>query len=172
MTHPREVVEHFMRAFYAGDTETARRYLCDDMSFAGPAATFTSADDYLSTSAHVASMLQNVKVQRVFLGDTDVCVFSMLETKALNRPMLVADWYHLEGDRIASIQTVFDTGPFASGAGEHKQDSAVDPVCHMNVDTRAQSPTRTWANSTYHFCSEGCARAFANNPGRYVTSPW
>ena len=170
MTHPREVVEHFMRAFYAGDTETARRYVCDDMSFAGPAATFTSADDYLSTSAHVASMLRTIQIQRIFEDDSDVCVFSMLETHAFNHPMLVADWYHLKEDRNASIQTVFDTGPFASGSGEHKQDSAVDPVCHMNVDTDERSLTRTWANSTYHFCSEGCARAFANNPDRYVAS--
>ena len=169
MTHPQEVVERFMRAFYAGDTETARRYLRDDVSFTGPAATFTSADDYLSTAAHVASTPGNIEVQRVFLDDSDVCVFSMLDTRALTHPLQVADWYHLEGDRIASIQTVFDTGAFASGSGDHKQDSVVDPVCHMDVDTRAQSPTRTWANSTYHFCSEGCARAFANNPARYVT---
>jgi hypothetical protein len=38
MTHPREVVEHFIRSFFAGDTETARRYLRDDVSFTGPVA--------------------------------------------------------------------------------------------------------------------------------------
>jgi Cu+-exporting ATPase len=168
MTHPREVVEHFMRAYYAGDTETARRYVRDDVSFTGPAASFTSADDYLSTSAHAASMLREINIQRIIVDDGDVCVFSHLETKAFSHPMLVADWYHLEGDRIASIHTIFDTGPFVSGSVEHRQDFAVDPVCHMNVDIRALSPTRAWENTTYHFCSEGCARAFGSNPDRYV----
>jgi Cu+-exporting ATPase len=157
-----------MRAYYAGDTETARRYVCDDVSFMGPAASFTSADDYLSTSAHAASMLREINIQRIFVDDGDVCVISHLETKAFSDPMLVADWYHLEGDRIASIQTIFDRGPFVSGSVERTQNTAVDPVCHMNVDTSAQPPTRTWADSTYYFCSEGCARAFGNNPDRYL----
>ena len=68
MTHPREVVEHFMRAYYAGDTETARRYVRDDVSFTGPAASFTSADDYLSTSAHAASMLREINIQPHYRG--------------------------------------------------------------------------------------------------------
>ena len=169
MTHPQEVVDHFRRAFYAGDTVTARRYLCDDVLFTGPAASFTSADDYLSASAHVASMVHNIETERTFVDDSDVCVFSRLHTKALTRPVLVADWYHLQGERIASIRSVFDTGQFASRSIEARRDSAVDPVCHMSVDTDTQAPTRTWENVTYYFCSEGCARAFANAPTRYLT---
>lgn len=155
-----------MRAFYGGDTESARSFLRDDVRFTGPAASFTSADDYLSTSAHVASMVRKLEIQRIFVDDGDVCVFSTLETQALGEPILVADWYHLHGDRIGSIQTIFDTAPFATRSVEPSREAAVDPVCHMQVSTG--SFTRTWSDVTYVFCSEGCARAFETNPGRYV----
>jgi Cu+-exporting ATPase len=169
MTHPRDVVEHFQRAFYAGDAETARQYLYDDVAFDGPAASFTSAQDYLTTAAHVASIVHKIESERTFVDDGDVCVFSRLHTRALPEPLLVADWYHVRGERIASIRTIFDTGQFASGSVQQRQDSAVDPVCHMSVDTDRPASTRVWENATYYFCSEGCARAFSNTPPRYLT---
>src|SRR5262245_43384916 len=118
MTHPRDVVEHFLRAFYAGDAETARQYLHDDVAFDGPAASFTSAEDYLATSAHVASIVHRFEIERTFVDDDDVCVFSRLYTRALTESLLVADWYHVQGERIASIRTIFDTGQFASGSAQ------------------------------------------------------
>lgn len=168
MTHAREIVEAFMRAFYAGDAESARRYLHDDLAFEGPAANFSSADDYLSTSRHVAAMIVSYEIQRIFEDADDVCVFSLLQPKRLTGPILIADWYHLQRERIASIRTIFDTGAFAPASAEPGEDSVVDPVCHMRVQTTTESPRRTWRNGAYHFCSEGCARAFGSDPDRYV----
>ena len=42
-----------------------------------------------------------------------------------------------------------------------------DPVCGMEVDpgTSAQA---TYDSRTFHFCSEGCHRAFREDPERYL----
>jgi hypothetical protein len=47
----------------------------------------------------------------------------------------VADWYHVEGEKITSICTILDTSPFTRPS----RDTAVDPVCEMTVD-KGSSP--------------------------------
>jgi YHS domain-containing protein len=170
MAHARDIVEPFFRAFYAGDTHTARRYLRDDLSFSGPAASFASADDYLRASHHVGTLVRAVETRKVFADGADVCVFYDLLTNSHDQPISVAEWYHLEDDKIASIRTIFDTGPFLMTGPEEPPDSAVDPVCHMAVARASAPATRSAAETTYYFCSPGCAAAFDAGPERYTTA--
>lgn len=74
MADPRDIVERFVGAFYGGDAPTARRYLADDLSFVGPGATFSAADDFLRASAHVAPGVRAVERRKVFVDGQDVCV--------------------------------------------------------------------------------------------------
>jgi YHS domain-containing protein len=48
--------------------------------------------------------------------------------------------------------------------------SAIDPVCHMVVDTSAGGPTRRHEKTTYFFCCEGCASAFEAAPEQYLSA--
>jgi hypothetical protein len=56
MTTPRDIVERFLGTVYAANSDMARQYLADDVSFVGPSATFNSADQFLKTAAHVAAV--------------------------------------------------------------------------------------------------------------------
>jgi YHS domain-containing protein len=170
MGNARDIVEQFFRAFYAGQTQTARRFLRDDLRFSGPAASFASADEYLRASEHVASMVRAVETRKVFADGADVCVFYDLLTNGLDRPTAVAEWYHLADDKIASIHTIFDTGPFMMRDAEQPQDGAIDPVCHMAVARASAPASRSYAGAVYFFCSSGCAAAFDAQPERYAVS--
>ena len=44
---------------------------------------------------------------------------------------------------------------------------ATDPVCGMTVD-RSKAHRFEHDGKTYHFCSDGCRRAFQDNPDRYL----
>ncbi len=146
MADARDIVDRFVGAFYGGDIPTGRQYLADDLSFVGPAATFRSADDLLRASAHVAPGVRAVEQRKVFVDGPDVCIFHdlVLDHRVGTAP--VATWYHLEGDRIASIRMIFDTGPFSAGRSGRRDGAAVDPVCKMTVqkadaaDTRGRTP--------------------------------
>ncbi len=48
------------------------------------------------------------------------------------------------------------------------RETAVDPVCGMNVDPNAGKPSHAHGGVTYHFCCEGCRAKFAADPARYV----
>lgn len=46
---------------------------------------------------------------------------------------------------------------------------AMDPVCHMQVDTRhPPGGTSTHGAQTYYFCSLGCHTKFDADPHRYL----
>jgi YHS domain-containing protein len=53
---------------------------------------------------------------------------------------------------------------------EHEQSSDVfvDPVCLMNVTPGSQDIKSTYKAKTYHFCAEGCKKAFESNPDKFL----
>jgi YHS domain-containing protein len=170
MTEPRDVVERYLDAYYGGDAQAARRYLADDLAFTGPGAAYSTADEYLRASAHAMRLMKGAATHKVFVDGPDVGVFHDLRLDHPVGSIAIASWYHVEGDKIASIRTVFDTAPFAAGAGEPSGETAVDPVCGMAVPTAGAAATRSHAGTTYSFCSPGCAAAFEQEPERYLAS--
>jgi YHS domain-containing protein len=160
-------VDDYLRALYSGDLDSARQYLADDLSFQGPAAAFATADDYLRATRHAAGVVKGVEVRRVFVDGAEVAVLYDLHLDHAVGSIAIADWYRLEDDgKIASIRSIFDTGPFTPTGG----DTAVDPVCGMRVSKASPAVTRAHAGETYAFCSAGCAEAFTTAPERYVGS--
>ncbi|MFC3477681.1 XdhC family protein [Halobacterium litoreum] len=53
-------------------------------------------------------------------------------------------------------------------AAQADEETAVDPVCGMTVDVADAAATADHGGETYHFCGQGCADAFADDPERYL----
>jgi YHS domain-containing protein len=98
-----------------------------------------------------------------------VCIFYDLHIDQPVECVPIAEWYHVEGERITSIRTILDTAPFMSSAPATTA-TAVDPVCGMTVAIAAAPATRTYAGQTYAFCNPACAEAFDARPQRYVAA--
>jgi len=52
-----------------------------------------------------------------------------------------------------------------------KQESAIDPVCEMEVDpaeARAEGLASEYQGKTYYFCCDMCKESFDEDPGEYV----
>jgi YHS domain-containing protein len=157
MSNPKAIVERYLGALYGGDSGTARQCLADDVSFQGPAAKFSGADAYMKASAHAVHAVKRLETHKVFVDGPDVAVFYDMYLDHPVGSVTIGDWYHIEGDKIAAIRTILDTGPFtAPVAGE----TAVDPVCGMTVNKASAATSRTADGVTYYFCSTGCAEAF------------
>lgn len=162
----REIVEAYLRAFYAGDAEEARRHLADDVSVTGPASRFEDADGFLKAAAHVAAGVSAVRMKKVVVDGADACAFYELEVNHRVGRMAVAERYRLADDKIATIQTIFDMAPFVPSAGK---DVAIDPVCKMSVARADAAATRVHDGITYCFCNPGCAEAFERDPAKYLS---
>lgn len=167
MPNARDIVEHYFSALYRGDASTARSYLADDLSFRGPMTRLSNADQYVKATEHVVRAIKGVEKRKVFADGQDVCIFYdlLMDTPVGSIP--IAEWYHLDGEKISSIQTILDTAPFTSTATTGE--TAIDPVCGMTVAKESAAATRLYAAETYYFCNPGCADAFGDQPERYAT---
>jgi YHS domain-containing protein len=167
MTDVRDTVTGYLDAVYGGDTSTARRYLADQFSFIGPAAQFSDPDRYLRATEHAARAVRKIEKHKIFVDGQDACIFYDLHIDHGVELVPVAEWYHLEGDRITSIRTILDTAPFISARGPGGE-TAVDPVCSMTVEKSSAPATREHSSRTYYFCSAACAESFDIHPEHFL----
>jgi YHS domain-containing protein len=174
MANARDIVEQYFAAFWAEDSQTARDYLADDLSFSGPAAAFTGADVYLQATAHVRRGVHGLQTHKIFADGPDVCIFYSLQMDGPLRSAAVAEWYHVDGTTISSIRTILDTAPFMASARQQPRqqpaETALDPVCQMTVEKASAPATRRYEGTTYFFCNPGCAEAFEKEPETYLAA--
>lgn len=168
MTDVRNTVTSYLDALYGGDTTTARRYLANNQfSFVGPAARFSHADHYLRATEHAARAVRKLEKHKIFVDGQDACIFYDLHIDHAVNVVSIAEWYHLEGDRITGIRTILDTAPFTQ-TRDAGAETAVDPVCGMTVGKTSASASRMHASQTYYFCSSACAEQFDLQPEHFL----
>ncbi len=161
------LAELYRSAFYSGDMESLRGLLIPDFTFSGPAATYHDVDTFLRASNHVGKIVKSVETRTVLDAADEACAILTLVVDHEVERFTMVEYYRFEGDRIASVETIFDTGPFLRRSAE-TMEVAVDPVCHMSVRRDAAAATREHGGSIYYFCSDGCAIAFEQDPVRYL----
>lgn len=161
MTDAGVIVTAFLNAYYQGDAATARAILADDLSFEGPSVTFSGADKFLASSAHVAPSVQRIEIRKAVVDCDDVFVFYDVHLDYDVQKFAVAQWFVLRKGKIAEIRMIFDTGPFRDTQPPRKsEDTAVDPICKMSVEKSSAAATRVRDGKTYYFCADACATAF------------
>lgn len=157
-----------MDLYYSGNVEGARAFLAKDLHCTGPGVHFQSADAFIRGSAHAAKALRGHEIKKVFVDDDGVCVlFDALLNHEVKK-MAIVDWYRLDEERIVSIQTLFDTGPFRPPTSVSSEETAIDPVCKMTVVKARAAATRSYNGKPYYFCNAGCADTFEQNSERYL----
>ena len=109
-----EVVQSFNDALGKGDVVVARKLLHDHLSFRGPIDTFDKPEPYLEALAKLHPIVQRIDVKKTFVDGNDVCILYEMVTKTPAGTAFIADWFHVKGDKIAAIRTVFDARPFAA----------------------------------------------------------
>jgi hypothetical protein len=111
----RSVGEGYFDAWTRGDFETARQFVHDDLVFRGPFETFERADDFFESLRRVGGgLLERADKKKVFADGSDVCVIYDFVAKPPVGPSPTVEWYAVRDGKIAEIQIVFDTRPFAA----------------------------------------------------------
>lgn len=110
----RALVERYHEAWKQHDFDTARSLLRDDLSFHGPIDTFERADDYVDALRRLQPMVEGVELAMIVSeGDDAVVLFDLITPKGRTP---VAEWYHVEADKITAVRVYFDPRPFAPPA--------------------------------------------------------
>jgi hypothetical protein len=108
------VADRFLAAWTSRDFATARTLLHDNVSFRGPIDAFSNADDYLGAIKNLAQIVKGIEKQKVVVDGQDVVEFYDLVTATPAGKAPVAEWYHVEGNKIDAIRVYFDARPFAA----------------------------------------------------------
>ena len=111
----RAVGEGYFDAWTSGDFDTARSLVHDDLVFRGPFETFERADDFFVSLRRVGGgLLQRAEKKKVFVDGEDVClIYDFVAAEPVGASPTV-EWYRVRDGKIAEMQIVFDTRPFAA----------------------------------------------------------
>ena len=115
--NPKDIVDAYRAAWEAKDFGTARKYLADNLEFAGPIDAFDNADDYIQAITGLSPIVSGTTTKRVFTDGDEVAVFYDMHTTTPAGTAPIVEWYRVSGDRISTIRAYFDARPFAPPTG-------------------------------------------------------
>lgn len=114
----RELAETYFTAWEAGDFETMRGLLAEDVDFVGALGTASGAEEALAGLRGMGRVLERIDVKaRVAEGGEVITWFDLCTTVAPPAP--TANWMRVEDGKIARIRVTFD--PRGLLAGFEKQ---------------------------------------------------
>lgn len=112
-----EVVQGFQKAVGSGDFAAARKLLHDNLSFRGPIDTFDAPEPYIESLKKLHRMVERVDMRKVFVDGDDVCLLYDMVTRVPSGTTFIAEWHHVQNQKIASIRLAYDARIFAAMFG-------------------------------------------------------
>ena len=109
----KDIVLGYQKALGKSDWEGARKFMRDDMKFKGPLATHDRPEGLLEDLKQLHHIVTGVDMKKVFVDGNDVCLLYDMHTSTPAGTAFISEWYHIQGDKIASLRVVFDARPFA-----------------------------------------------------------
>lgn len=113
---PAAIAATYMSAWKEGDFGTLRSLLADDVTFSGPLAELTNADDCVAGLRRMSQIMTDIVVRKRLSDDTDVITWFDLHT-SVAPPVPTANWSHVEDGKITRIRVAFDARPLAPPDG-------------------------------------------------------
>ena len=102
----REIVEGYFRAWTTGNVAGARAHLADDLEFAGPSASYTSADAFYPALERFAAATKGARIIELLVdGDRAAMLYDCQLGPHLVR---IASFFRVANGKIRWYDTRFD----------------------------------------------------------------
>ncbi len=111
------VVRTFFAALKDKDFSTLRSVLADDVTFLSPRGQAENADGFLQTIKGFSPIITDIIVHAMAVDGADVLTWYELHT-TIAPPTPVANWSHVEGDKIIRAKVTFDPRVFIVASGK------------------------------------------------------
>jgi hypothetical protein len=106
------VATTYFDAWKAGDFDTMRSLVADDVIFEGPLATLVGAEDYMKGIRGLSRIISEIVILKTFVAGQDVLTWYEMRTTVAS-PVAVANWLHVEGGKITALRVAFDARELA-----------------------------------------------------------
>jgi len=111
MKNPEAVVLAYLDAFSKKDFARLDALVAPDLTFVGPARSFTGARELRAALQRISAVHVRNDVKRVFSDGDEVCVIYDLVTDAIG-PVHTIEWIKVVDGRIARINLYYDQLPW------------------------------------------------------------
>ncbi|MCM1012325.1 nuclear transport factor 2 family protein [Brevibacterium sp. XM4083] len=102
-----DLAQQFHTALVSGDADTLGSLVTPDVTFTGPVAHASGAEEVVRGLAEMGSMTTSDDVKVQLSDDDNALIWSELATSG-SPAIPAATWLRFEGGKIAEIQTVFN----------------------------------------------------------------
>ena len=111
---PKSIVERFLAAQAARDSELSRTFLADrGFTYQSPIASFQSADDFIQYVSFSDGIIQERQIRKVFVDGHDICHFLTYRIQLSEKQSIdAAQWAQVQDGRIARIEVLFDASAY------------------------------------------------------------
>jgi hypothetical protein len=107
----KDIVMEYLQAAERRDFQSARGYVSDNISYAGPLNSFDRAEPYLKYLEHLN--LPKLDIKKEFADSNDVCILHEYHFGTPPVTSFVCSWFHVDDDgKISSIRVIFDPRPY------------------------------------------------------------
>lgn len=107
-----KIMATYFDAWKVNDFDTRRSLVDDDVTFSGPLARLNGVEDYMEGIKGMSQIKSDIVIRKVFVDGPDVLTRFDLHTTVAT-PVPVANWLHVEGGKITSLQVAFDARELA-----------------------------------------------------------
>ena len=120
MPAPAEIVGKYFDLFatqrYAESRALLADFACAVFSrMTGLNVTFDNPDDFINAVSKLAPLTKGIHKRKVFVDGPDVCIIYDFETgPPVGKTVRIAEWLHVEGDKVSAIEIMFDPRPFTA----------------------------------------------------------
>lgn len=104
-----DLAAQFHTALSKGDADTLASLVTPDVTFSGPVAQASGADDVVKGLTEMGAMTTSDDIAVQLADDNNALTWSVVTTSAA-QSTAAATWLRFEGGKIAEIQTVFNAG--------------------------------------------------------------
>ncbi|MFE4976334.1 nuclear transport factor 2 family protein [Kitasatospora sp. NPDC056651] len=110
----RELAEAYFSAWEAGEFDTLRELLAEDVDFVGALGTASGVTEALAGLKGLGQVLEKIDVKvRVVEGDEVITWFDLCTSIAPPAP--TANWMHVENGKVTRIRVTFDPRGLLAG---------------------------------------------------------
>lgn len=104
-----DLARTFTEASSAGDADTLRVLLADDVTFTGPVASTSGVEETVDGLVEMSRIAGSQRVKVQLIDDENVLTWADVSTPGRTTP--TATWLKVANGRITAIETVFNAGP-------------------------------------------------------------
>lgn len=107
----KNIANSYFKSWKAHDFETIRSLLSDNITFIGALGEANGIDECVNGLQGLTSIITDLVIQHMWVDEFDILTWYELHTTKTSKPLAVANWIHIENDKITKIRVTFDPRP-------------------------------------------------------------